>query len=130
VKWLIISLIAGVIAVLGWITLQDFRTLDPRTAVTKATVVAYGHLVASPRSHIVIDELWKGSGSADVSVGAVVPFAMPDSSVDRALVCFTPRLFSQRLAPSAIFAVRHESVGAPAVPLSDLKALCATTPRT
>jgi hypothetical protein len=131
VKWLIIFLLVGVVAVFGWITLQDFRTLDPRTAVTKAAVVAYGHVVTSPRSHIVIDEIWKGSGSNNtITVGANIAFTMPQEGSDRALVCFSPRLLSRQLAPSAIFAVRSDSVGLPPVPLSELKALCAATPST
>ena len=130
-KWLVTALVACAIALIGWITLQDFQTLDPRTAVTKATVVAYGHVVASSRSHIVIDEIWKRSGSPDtIAVGSVVSFTIPDKSVDRALVCFSPRLLSQRLSPSAIFAVRDDSVGSPAVSLSELKALCTAMPRT
>jgi hypothetical protein len=131
VKWLVISLVAAAVAALAWITLQDFRSLDPRTAVTRASVVAYGHVVTSPRSHIVIDEIWKRSGSADaITVGTIIPFTMPKGGSDRALVCFSPRLHSQQLAPSAVFAVREESVGFPAVRLSELKDLCAATPST
>ena len=129
VKWLIISLVVVVVAVFGWITLQDVRQLDPRTAVRRAEVVAYGRVIPSPRPHILIDEIWKKSdGSDSVRIGSIISWSVADDSFDHALVCFTPRVFSHRLSPSAIFAVRGDSVGLPPVPLSELKALCAATP--
>jgi hypothetical protein len=131
VKWLITSLVVAVIGVFAWVTLQDMRELDPRAEVTRAGVVAYGHVVFSPRPHIVIDEIWKRSDpSESVAIGAAIPLPVADSSFDRALICFTPRIFSRRLSPSAVFAVRDAGVGLPPVPLSDLKALCTGTPNT
>jgi hypothetical protein len=131
VKWFITFLIVAVIAVFGWITLQDMRTLDPRSAVGQAQVVAYGRVISSSRPHIVIDEIWKTSDhSGSVALGTVIPFSVADRTFDHALVCFTPRMFSHRLSPSAILAVRGDSVGLPPVPLSELKALCAATLRT
>jgi hypothetical protein len=130
VKRLLTALAVGAIAVIGWITFQDFRTFDPRTAVTRASVVAYGHVITSPRSHIVIDEIWKSESSSGIAAGTIVPFSITDNSADRALVCFTPRLFSRQLSVSNVFFVRGDRVGSPAVPLSDLKALCVATPRT
>ena len=130
-KWLIISLVVAVVAVFGWITLQDVRQFDPRTAVRRAEVVAYGRVISSPRPHIVIDEIWKKSDGCDsVRIGSIIPWSIADNSFDHALVCFTPRVFSHRLSPSAIFSVRGDSVGLPPVPLSELKALCAATPHT
>jgi hypothetical protein len=52
-------------------------------------------------------------------VGTVVPFSIPHNSADRALVCFTPRLLSRQFSVSSVFAVRGDSVGVPAVPLSE-----------
>jgi hypothetical protein len=125
-KWLITSLIGIVIAVGAWIALQDSRELDPRSAVSQAQLVAYGHVRSSPRPHMVIDEIWKESGSSEsIRIGIVVPIPVADGSFDHALVCFTPRMFSHRLSASAIFPVRGAGVGLPAVPLSELKALCA-----
>jgi len=68
VKWLISFLVVAVGAVFGWIALQDMRQLDPRAEVRRADVVAYGHVISSPRPHVVIDEIWKGCGSPDQSV--------------------------------------------------------------
>ena len=131
-KWLLTCLVVVIIAAVGWITFQDFRPLDPRSAVSKATVVAFGHVVVSAqRPHVVIDEIWKDSASSKaVAIGTVVPFPAPAGSADHVLVCFTPRVFSHRLSPSAIFAVRSDGVGLPPVPLLELKALCAGTPST
>jgi hypothetical protein len=129
VKWLITSLVVAVIAVFGWITLQDMRELDPRSEVGHAQVVAYGRVISSPRPHLLIDEIWKGAGSSEsVRIGTVVPVPVADGSFDHALVCFTTRAFSHRVYPSAIFAVRGDGVGLPPVPLSELKALCARMP--
>lgn len=130
-KWLLTCLVAIIIAAVAWITLQDFRSLDPRSAVSKATVVAYGHVVVSAqRPHVVIDEIWKGSASSKaVAVGTVVPFPAPAGSADHVLVCFTPHLLSRRLSPSAILAVRGDRVGVPPMSLSEVKALCNAPPR-
>jgi len=130
-KWLIAFMIVAVIAVFGWITLQDLRELDPRSAVAQAQVVAYGRVIPSPRPHMLIDEIWKRTGSSEsVRVGTVVSVPVADSLFDHALICFTPHMFSHRLSPSAVFAVRNDGVGLPPVPLSELKALCAGTPST
>ena len=131
-KWLLTCLVAIIIAAVAWITLQDFRSLDPRSAVSKATVVAYGHVVVSAqRPHVVIDEIWKGSASSKaVAVGTVVPFPAPAGSADHVLVCFTPHLLSRRLFPSAILAVRGDRVGVPSMSLSEVKALCNAPPHT
>jgi len=130
-KWLIALLVVAVILVFGWITLQDMGELDPRSAVSRAQVVAYGRVISSPRPHMLIDEIWKRSVSSEsVRIGTVVPIPVADGSFDHALVCFTSRMFSHRLSASAIFAVRGQGVGLPAVPLSELKALCAATPST
>jgi heme/copper-type cytochrome/quinol oxidase subunit 2 len=131
VKWLITFLVVAAVAVFAWITLQDTRELDARSAVVKAHVVAYGRVFSSPRPHMVIDEIWKRSGASEsIRIGTVVGVPVADSSFDHVLVCFTQHMFSHRLSPSAIFAVRGDGVGLPAVPLSDLKALCAATPST
>jgi hypothetical protein len=131
VKWLISFLVVAIVAVFGWITLQNMRQLDPRAEVRRADVVAYGRVISSPRPHIVIDEIWKISRSSDsVRIGTVVSAPVADGSFDHALVCFTSRMFSHRLSASAIFAVRGQGVGLPIVPLSELKTLCAATPST
>jgi hypothetical protein len=132
VKWFLTCLVVIIIAAVGWIKLQDFRLLDPRSAVSKATVVAYGHVVLSAqRPHVVIDEIWKRSASQEaVPIGTVVPFPAPAGSADHVLVCFTPHLLSRRLSPSAIFAIRDDRVGVPSMSLSEVKALCNASPRT
>jgi hypothetical protein len=132
VKWILTCLVAVIIVAVGWITLQDFRSLDPRSAVNRATVVAYGHVVVSAsRPHVVIDEIWKSSASSRaVAIGTVVPFPAPAGAADHVLVCFTPQLLSRRLSPSAIFAIRGDRVGSPSISLSEVKALCNAPPRT
>ena len=130
-KWFIMCLVAVAIAAVAWITLQDFRSLDARSAISRATVVAHGHVVSAPRPYIVIDEIWKSSASSGaVAIGTIVPFPARGGSADQVLVCFTPRVFSHRLIPSAILAVRSDGVGIPPVPVSELKTLCAGTPNT
>jgi len=89
VKWFIACLVAVIIAAVAWITSQDFRSFDPRLAVSRATVVGYGHVVASSPPHIVIDEIWKPYASSQaVAIGTFVPFPAPSGSADRVLVCF------------------------------------------
>jgi hypothetical protein len=131
VKWFITCLVAVIVAAVAWITLQDFRFLDPRLAVSRATVVGYGHVVASSPPHIVIDEIWKSSTSSRaVAIGTIVPFPAPGASTDHVLVCFTPRLLSRRLSPSAILAIHDDHIGSFSISLSEIKALCNAPPRT
>jgi len=131
VKWFFTCAVGVIIAAVAWITLQYFRSLDARSAVSRATVVAHGHVVSAPQPYIVIDEIWKSSAfSGAVAIGTIIPFPARGGSADQVLVCFTPGVFSHRLSPSAILAVRSDGVGIPPVPLSELKALCAGTPST
>ena len=131
-KWFLTCLVVVIIAVVGWMTLQNFRSLDPRLAVSKAAVVAYGHVVVSARrSHVVIDEIWKRSTSSEpVAIGTVVPFPVPAGSADQVLVCFTPHLLSRRLSLSVILAIHDDRVGEPSIPLSEVKTLCSAPPHT
>ena len=130
-KWVLTCLVAIIIAAVAWIMLQDFRSLDPRAAVSKATVVAHGHVVSAPRPYVVIDEIWKSSAaSGAVAIGTIVPFPVRGSSADQVLVCFTPHLLSRQLSPSAILAIRDDRVGSPSMSLSEVKALCSAPPRT
>ncbi len=130
-KRFLTCLVAVIIAVVVWITLQDFRSLDARSAITRAAVVAHGHVVSAPRPYILIDEIWKSSGSsAAVAIGTIVPFPARGSSADGVLICFTPHLLSRQLSPSAILAIRDDRVGSPSMSLSEVKALCSAPPRT
>jgi hypothetical protein len=129
VKWFITCLVAVIIAAVACITSQNFRSFDPRLAVSRASVVGYGHVVASSPPHIVIDEIWKPYASSQaVAIGTIVPFPAPVGSADRVLVCFTPRLLSRRLFPSAILAIHDDHVGSPSISLSEIKALCNAPP--
>jgi len=77
-KWLIALLVVAVILVFGWITLRDMGELDPRSAVSRAQVVAYGRVISSPRPHMLIDEIWKRSASSEsVRMGQSFPFRLP-----------------------------------------------------
>ena len=130
-KWFIACLVAVSIAAVAWITSQYFGSFDPRLAVNRATIVGYGHVVVSSPPHILIDEIWKPSASSqDVAIGTVVPFPARVGSADRVLVCFTPRLLSRRLFPSAILAIHDDHVGSPSISLSEIKALCNAPPDT
>ena len=130
-KWFIACLVAVIIAAVAWITSQYFGSFDPRLAVSRATVVGYGHVVVTSPPHIVIDEIWKPSASSQaVAIGSMVPFPAPVGSADHVLVCFIPRLVSRRLSPSAILAIHDDHVGSPSISLSEIKALCNAPPRT
>ena len=75
-KWFIACLVAVSIAAVAWITSQYFGSFDPRLAVSRATVVGYGHVAVSSPPHIVIDEIWKPSASSQavvIGTPAVVP---------------------------------------------------------
>ena len=130
-KWFLACLVPVIIAVVAWITLQDFASLDARSAISRATVVAQGHVVSAPRPYVVIDEIWKASAASGVvAIGTIVPFPAHGSSADQVLVCFTPHLLSRQLSPSAILAIRDGRVGSPSISLSEVKALCSAPPRT
>jgi hypothetical protein len=131
VKWFIACLVAVSIAAVAWITSQYFGSFDPRLAVSRATIVGYGHVVVSSPPHILIDEIWKPSASSQaIAIGTIIPFPAPVGSADRVLVCFTPRLLSRRLFPSAILAIHDDHVGSPSISLSEIKALCNAPPHT
>jgi len=133
-KRLLLCLAVAFVGALVWITVEDFRPLDIRSQVSTSSVIAYGRFVSEgARSHIVIDEIWKHSPSADpISVGASLPHRIASAAKppDAVVVFFSPRLLSRQLSPAAIVAVYGDRVPAADMSLSELKALCAASPST
>jgi hypothetical protein len=116
------------IGALIWITIEDFRELDVRSAVPHASAIAYGRFISDgARSRIVIEEIWRHASSGDpVAVGASLPHRIASNATapDGMVILFSPRLLSRRLVPGAIIGVYGDRVSAE-MSVSELKTLCA-----
>jgi hypothetical protein len=115
------------IGALVWISIEDSRELlDVRSAVPRASAIAYGRFISDgARSRIVIEEIWRHAASGDpVAVGASLPHRIASGATapDGMVILFSPQWLSRRLVPGTIIEVYGDRVAEMSV--SEFKALC------
>jgi hypothetical protein len=126
---LLLCVAIAFIGALIWITIEDFRELDVRSAVPHAAAIAYGRFISEgARSRIVIEEIWRHAPSGDpVAVGTSLPHRIASDSTapDGVVILWSPRVLSRRLVPGTIIGVYGDRVLAAEMSVSEFKALCA-----
>jgi len=132
VKWLIGCLVAAFVAAVAWITIEDFSSGDPRGEISTSDAVALCSVHADqPNPELEIEEIWKQPTAGErLTVGGSVSFIPPKDKSARvasqAVVLF--RNSNGRLRKTSVWYAKGDQLLFLDIPLSDLKALCATTP--
>jgi hypothetical protein len=132
-KWILRFAVLLLVGVILWIAVDAFRPInlrsDVRSAISRSATIACGHVVAAGgRSRIIIDEIWKSPSSGAVpSIGSSVASPLPaEAKPSSVILCFR----AGRTSPSSIIAVYGDRIPAANMSVSDVKALCGTTPGT
>jgi hypothetical protein len=133
-KWLVACLVAAFVAALAWITIEDFSGGDPRSEVSDSTAVALCSVHADQANpQLVIEEIWKQPAAGDqLSLGMSISFAAPRNKsvpiASKAVVLF--QTSRGRLRKSSVWYAEGDRLLYLNIPLTEFKALCATTPST
>jgi hypothetical protein len=128
--WIPVLAAVTLVGAIIWGVIADAtRPLDIRADVSRAAIVAYGHVASEGgRSRVVVQEIWKHSSSAaPLSIGASFPSRLPAGAKPDSLILF---FSAHESSPDAIIAVYGDRVPAAEMSLPELKALCAASPGT